>query len=379
MTDLPENINQDTPTQDVASVVTSVDGDNGDLTASSEVQREKNHNNRRARLLNTEEMDGINILAMIFMMFVGNDAEKTKELSETLGIDLSAFTQTLQNVRAGHITPSAAATETYAAIDHSRVDWTKAANINIAELTRHDGPTVLHPNLIAKMEKDPKVAQMVEWTFEAAEREGIDGNLLANQFWQESRFNPNAQSGAGAKGIAQFMPFHKGKWGLDTAQDFFDPKTSIDAGARFMSHLTERTGSQQLAMVAYNGGEKAIAYVDKNMSNSEDLTISDWMGFMHQERETKGVGASNLWRNQTYEYIAKIDSAYWDPELLARANQSSNQLAFNNGGVAEQDPQQPNPLPFDGQGINVVAAATLADAANSQDVTAPATSPALTS
>lgn len=355
-------------------------GGSDDTSETSEIQREKNHNNRKAMLLNIEEMEGMNILAMIFMMFVSGDEEKTKELSETLGIDLNTFTQTLKNVQIGNITPSAAATKTYASIDHSRADWSKAANINLAELIRHDGPTVLHPDLIAKIEKDPKVAQMVEWTFEAAKREGIDGNLLANQFWQESKFNPNAQSGAGAKGIAQFMPLHQGKWGLETAQDFFDPKTSIDAGARFMGHLTERTGSQQLAMVAYNGGEKAINYVEKNMSSSDDITISDWMNFMHEERETKGVGASNLWRNETYEYIAKIDSAYWKPELLARAdaNQSPNQLAFNNGGVVEQDSQQPTPLPFDGKGVNVITAAAEADAANSPDVTTPVTNPALT-
>ena len=40
----------------------------------------------------------------------------------------------------------------------------------------------------------------------AAQRWNVSGALLAAQLYTESNFNPFAQSGAGAKGIAQFMP-----------------------------------------------------------------------------------------------------------------------------------------------------------------------------
>ena len=126
-----------------------------------------------------------------------------------------------------------------------------------------------------------------------------------------------------------------------------------------MSHLTNKIGSQHLAMVAYNGGEKAIKYVEKNIDGS--VTLDKWMDFMEQERQEKGVGTRNLWRNQTFEYIAKIDPAYWDLKTLARAEQmqSAELHQFNNGGVAVADASQPNPLTtaFDGKGVDQIATA----------------------
>ena len=78
------------------------------------------------------------------------------------------------------------------------------------------------------------------------------------------------------------------------------------------------------------------------------------MEFMHQERLEKGVGARNLWRNQTYEYVALIDSKYWEPEQIALAQSQQSALAaqFAQGGVEINDPAQPDPLvaSFDGEG-----------------------------
>ena len=68
----------------------------------------------------------------------------------------------------------------------------------------------------------------------------------------------------------------------------------------------------------------------------------------------KGIGASNLWRNQTFGYVAKIDSDYWDADQIALAQSQQSELSaqFAQGGVEENDPAQPEPLvaSFDGQG-----------------------------
>lgn len=53
----------------------------------------------------------------------------------------------------------------------------------------------------------------------AAAHSGISTDVLAAQIQQESGWNPNAQSPAGAQGIAQFMPGTAAQYGLDP----FDP------------------------------------------------------------------------------------------------------------------------------------------------------------
>jgi soluble lytic murein transglycosylase-like protein len=66
-----------------------------------------------------------------------------------------------------------------------------------------------------------------------------------------SNFNPFAVSGAGARGIAQFMPGTAHSYGLANP---FDAAASIDAQAHLMRDLLRRFGSVSLALAAYNAG-----------------------------------------------------------------------------------------------------------------------------
>lgn len=85
----------------------------------------------------------------------------------------------------------------------------------------------------------------------AAQRWNVAAGLLAAQIWQESRFDPNARSRAGAQGIAQFMPGTARAYGL---RDPFDPRAAIDAQAHLMRDLLREFGSVPLALAAYNAG-----------------------------------------------------------------------------------------------------------------------------
>ncbi len=88
----------------------------------------------------------------------------------------------------------------------------------------------------------------------AAQRWNVSGALLAAQLYAESNFNPFAESGAGAQGIAQFMPGTARAYGLANP---FDPADSIDAQAHLMRDLLRRFASVPLALAAYNAGSHA--------------------------------------------------------------------------------------------------------------------------
>jgi soluble lytic murein transglycosylase-like protein len=90
----------------------------------------------------------------------------------------------------------------------------------------------------------------------AAQRWNVSATLLAAQIYAESTFNPFAISGAGALGIAQFMPATARAMGLD---DPFDPEQAIDAQAHLMRDLLRQFGSVPLALAAYNAGPGAVS------------------------------------------------------------------------------------------------------------------------
>lgn len=65
---------------------------------------------------------------------------------------------------------------------------------------------------------------------------GWDWRMLAALAWNESHFNPYAESLVGAKGIMQMMPRTAAKYGLDSVT-IHDPERSIEAGVQYIKRL----------------------------------------------------------------------------------------------------------------------------------------------
>jgi len=89
--------------------------------------------------------------------------------------------------------------------------------------------------------------------YNAAVQAGIDPNIFLRQINQESGFNPNAGSSAGAMGIAQIVPkYHPGV-------NVNDPIASLNYAANLDKQLLQQYGGDYTrALVAYNGGGGAV-------------------------------------------------------------------------------------------------------------------------
>jgi hypothetical protein len=86
-----------------------------------------------------------------------------------------------------------------------------------------------------------------------ATRHGLDPHFFARLIWQESRFDPNARSPAGAEGIAQFMPATARRRGLT---DSYNPAEALEHSAQYLAEMARRYGNIGLAAIGYNGGER---------------------------------------------------------------------------------------------------------------------------
>jgi soluble lytic murein transglycosylase-like protein len=90
----------------------------------------------------------------------------------------------------------------------------------------------------------------------AAKANGIDPALLAGLIKQESGFNPNAGSAAGARGLTQLMPSTAAGLGVTNV---LDPAQSIQAGAKYLKEQLDAFGGDVTkALAAYNAGPGAV-------------------------------------------------------------------------------------------------------------------------
>lgn len=87
----------------------------------------------------------------------------------------------------------------------------------------------------------------------------LDWRLMAAQCYQESCFDPNAKSWAGACGLMQIMPGTADHLGLPRSQ-MFNPEENIAASARYMQELGKHFSDVPVServffqLASYNGG-----------------------------------------------------------------------------------------------------------------------------
>lgn len=116
---------------------------------------------------------------------------------------------------------------------------------------------------------------------ESASKINWDWRLLASLIYQESRFETDAQSWAGAQGLMQMMPGTAEELGVNNV---LDPRDNISGGSLYLKRLYNRfpeiTDSVQrikFSMAAYNCGFSHVKDAQR-LANHKDLDPTLWDG-----------------------------------------------------------------------------------------------------
>lgn len=167
--------------------------------------------------------------------------------------------------------------------------------VSVEDVVSLPSSAAASPLVVGNIRLDPELQKKIT---EAANRNGVDPNLLIAQVRQESRFKADAVSYAGAAGLVQLMPATARQAGLSVSEaaynadaariqhfdktpnrdktkdsilldavekatlsskdpskdERFDPDKNINAAAKYLAELVKKTGSQELGLAAYNAG-----------------------------------------------------------------------------------------------------------------------------
>jgi hypothetical protein len=89
----------------------------------------------------------------------------------------------------------------------------------------------------------------------AAERYGMDADLIHCVVAVESNFNPKAVSPKKASGLMQLLPQTAAHYGV---KNIFDPEENVNAGTRYLKELLGKYHDLTLALAAYNAGPERV-------------------------------------------------------------------------------------------------------------------------
>ncbi len=124
----------------------------------------------------------------------------------------------------------------------------------------------------------------------------VDENLVYSVIKAESKFDKEATSRKGAKGLMQISDITR-DWAIDELEldniDIYDPEINIKIGCWYINKLYKEFGNLDLVIAAYNGGSG---------------NVTRWLG--KNEYSKDGKKLDNIPFQETEYYVKKVKNNY---------------------------------------------------------------------
>ncbi len=167
-----------------------------------------------------------------------------------------------------------------------------------------------------------------------SERYDFDWRLIAAQMYQESHFDPDAVSHAGAVGLMQLMPATAAALGFENPDD---PEAGIHAGVKYLNRLRNRFDKHipmdqrtWLALAAYNIGYDRVRRA-RNSARTSGLDPDKWFGnvevAMHRMTRSYWESRAGCRCGQAIAYVSSIRSLYYAYRNLELAVKTPQQIS----------------------------------------------------
>jgi len=151
-----------------------------------------------------------------------------------------------------------------------------------------------------------------------ADSAGIDWRMIAAIIAQESQFDPNTKSWAGAVGLMQIIPRYSE---VENPQDLYDPETNVKEGIRILKeHLDhysymDSVNCWKFSLATYNSGMGHIAdarrlTIDQNKNPNEWEPVADALLKLMRRQYYKDARYGFARGIETVRYVRQISNRY---------------------------------------------------------------------
>ncbi len=168
----------------------------------------------------------------------------------------------------------------------------------------------------------------------------LDWLMLTAMIAQESSFNPNSRSWAGAVGLMQIMPQFVDSTAYESYRELYDPMTNIREGARIIkehlehySYLEDKDQQWAFALAAYNVGSGHMAdarrlAIDQNKNPNDWDTVSSALLKLMQRRHYQRARYGFVRGIEPVKYVEEIMNRYRTYEAILALSEQQQQAGF---------------------------------------------------
>lgn len=172
---------------------------------------------------------------------------------------------------------------------------------------------------------------------EVADSAGVDWLMIAAITAQETKFNPNSKSWAGAIGLMQVLPRYSE---VQEVRMLFDEETNVREGVRIITEHLEHysymdsTNRWQFALAAYNAGQGHVADARRLVIDS-DKNPNEWQNAADALIKLMD---RHYYKNARYGFCRGIETVVYVQEVMNRYKTYESILAMGDEKNKEVGP-----------------------------------------